>query len=70
MNNNIPFVYLYNNYPMTNNDIQNDFIKINNKIEILEKNINAINNKLIKLENKYMNEKIQEDNNINDMYII
>ena len=70
MNNNIPFVYLYNNYPIMNNDIQNDFIKINNKIEILEKNINAINNKLIKLENNYMNEKIQEDNNINDMYII
>ena len=66
MNYGIPYLYPF---PLMNNN-ENDFDKIINKLERLEKNLRIIDNRLNKLEKDYkINNNIVKDTS-NDMYII
>ena len=69
MNNQMPFFNSFNNYPIPNIN-PNEYEKLTNKIERLEKNIRILENRLIKLEKNTNHTKDYYDEEPTDMYII
>ena len=72
MNNGIPFFYPFNNFPNLNNNTNNEeYERLMNKIERLEKNIRILDTRVKKIEQKYNANNIDYLNDEpTDMYII
>ena len=69
MNNNIPFINLYNDYQFIFSNIQREIENLSIKLDKIEKNLYVINNHLSRLHKKEKG-NTGADDNINDMYII
>lgn len=70
MNNNIPFMYTYNDFQPTNTINPYDFDRIINKIERLEKNLRILETRINSIEKNKETNTATINDNPNDMYII